>query len=225
MIGFVKGFIDWWGEIFTGLVTTAKGMRVTGKLLLNHGKRGDKEGNNFTGRHFYHGTLNERILMYPPETEEDKKLYESLFPDRFRGDLFNDVDLCIGCFNCQKICPVDCFWIEIEPTVTNKKRISRFDIDLGRCIYCHLCVEACPEDKTEKRTSLIMTHDFEYSTYEYIDQVRSFGEGFYTKGELQAVLSEKERVKQEKAAERKREAEAKKAAAAKAEKPADEPKV
>jgi len=77
-------------------------------------------------------------------------------PDRFRGFLRVNPEICIACDLCMKACPIDC--IRIESTKIDKTTIQgkdgkavnkvkhpvRFDIHLGKCMYCGLCVEPCP---------------------------------------------------------------------------------
>ena len=85
---------------------------------------------------------------------------------RFRGEEFSWYEQrCTGCASCAKYCPLGI--IEI---VTNrsgdavqegeKYGIEVFDIDIGRCMFCGLCVEACPYD------ALHMGSGFEEGTYE-----------------------------------------------------------
>ena len=54
-------------------------------------------------------------------------------PERFRGRPALDPERCVeGCRACVEVCPTDA--IAIDP----------LRIDLGRCIFCPGCTEACP---------------------------------------------------------------------------------
>ncbi len=50
------------------------------------------------------------------------------------------VDSCIGCGNCQRVCPMDIRKVHLEK---EKENVLTPD-----CIECFKCVEACPQDKT-----------------------------------------------------------------------------
>jgi NADH-quinone oxidoreductase subunit I len=77
-----------------------------------------------------------------------------------RSRLHVDIDDCIACMQCERVCPVDCIKIDfIKPPKddgfdcgmtsndTQKKMIvSRFTIDMSECMYCNLCVNPCPEE-------------------------------------------------------------------------------
>ena len=88
-------------------------------------------------------------------------------PDNGRYRLHNEIDDCIVCDKCAKICPVDC--IEIEPIRATEeigktsdgtpKRIyaARFDIDMAKCCFCGLCTTVCPTE------CLTMTKVFDFS--------------------------------------------------------------
>jgi NADH-quinone oxidoreductase subunit I len=55
---------------------------------------------------------------------------------------------CVACMLCETICPASCIRIiaEESPDISIEKRAKSFEIDLGVCVYCGYCVEACPED-------------------------------------------------------------------------------
>ena len=83
--------------------------------------------------------------------------YESIpVPDVGRYRLHNEIDDCIVCDLCAKICPVNCIEIDaIKATedigITSdgtKKRLyaATFNIDLAKCCYCGLCTAVCPTD-------------------------------------------------------------------------------
>lgn len=126
--------LAWVSDICSAVQTFFTGMATTGRFLVEN-VRGSGGATSIT-------------RQYPEQPAE-------VVGDRQRGHLFNDADRCIVCHACDRVCPVDCFKMEMERTEDNKPRCSRFDIDLSKCIYCGLCVRACPTD------SLSMTQAFE----------------------------------------------------------------
>src|ERR1041385_5784777 len=92
-------------------------------------------------------------------------------PERARNRLYVNMDDCIGCFQCDMACPVNCFKIEtvkalptddLGLTSTGQKKrlwVTEFDIDIAKCCYCGLCVYPCPTE------CIKMTDVYEFSEF------------------------------------------------------------
>ncbi len=74
---------------------------------------------------------------------------------------------CTGCMVCVRACPTQCMSAQMtdnpkfsEETSRRRKIIETFEINLGRCILCGICVDVCNFDAIE------MSHEHELSKYE-----------------------------------------------------------
>jgi NADH-quinone oxidoreductase subunit I len=71
---------------------------------------------------------------------------------RFRGRMVHKRDeagrlKCTACLACQKACPTLAIpHIKGDDRKGREKRAAEYVWDGGRCLFCNLCVEACPFD-------------------------------------------------------------------------------
>jgi formate hydrogenlyase subunit 6/NADH:ubiquinone oxidoreductase subunit I len=111
-------------------------------------------------------------IQYPEadisSNESLSKNYKSTLmgmPENYRGVLNVDLSVCTSCGLCAKACPIECIVIENEKCdkqkltdrdgnpvfnrFTQKEALktrtsTRFDINIGKCMFCGLCTLACP---------------------------------------------------------------------------------
>ncbi len=155
-------------NIRSALVTSIAGMRLSWKYLFQARK---KRNQDIISADFFATTEGTSTLQYPHETIP--------VPDNGRYKLHNEIDDCIVCDKCAKVCPVNC--IEIVPIRSadafgetsdgTPKRIyaETFNIDMGKCMFCGLCTTVCPTE------CLTMTSEYDYSTFDIRDHLFPFG--------------------------------------------------
>lgn len=94
---------------------------------------------------------------------------QDTLPLRYRGILEVDLEICTGCLACERACPIDCIVIDApKDKQTKSMLLSRFDIDIAKCMYCGLCSEVCPTG------SIHHTTEFEGADYSLESMIRRF---------------------------------------------------
>ncbi|MGH7163408.1 MAG: NuoI/complex I 23 kDa subunit family protein [Planctomycetota bacterium] len=111
----MRSFGRWAGDVWLGLKTTLIGLTITVPYIF---------------RKPY-------TLQYPEEVPQ--------IPSTERGLHNFEIDKCIACDQCAKICPVDCIAIEAEAKGKHA-RLLKFEIDYTKCLFCALCCEPCPTE-------------------------------------------------------------------------------
>lgn len=88
---------------------------------------------------------------------------------RHRGRLVMNHDengalKCVGCTMCEKACPNGSIKITTQMVTTEdgkkKRQLDDYQYDLGDCMFCELCVNACNFD------AIKFTNDFENSVFD-----------------------------------------------------------
>jgi len=81
-------------------------------------------------------------------------------------DYTADEPYCTGCMVCIRECPTQCMSATMQDNPKNttgdsrrRKIVNEFEINLGRCILCGICVEVCNFDAIE------MSHEHELSRF------------------------------------------------------------
>ena len=107
-----------------------------------------------------------RTLARRSVTEQYPDVLPEL-PPRSRGVIALMEENCTSCMLCARECPSWCIYIdshtETAPSVGEQARersrnvLDRFAIDFSLCMYCGICIEACPFD------ALFWSPEFEYA--------------------------------------------------------------
>lgn len=175
----MKGKKSYWQNIAESTGSLLKGLRMT----LHHVRtsRTSRKPLIISDQDYFKHTEGINTIQYPYEMQP--------LPDNGRYRLHNEIDDCIVCDKCAKVCPVNC--IDIQPIKATEeigktsdgtsKRIyaATFDIDMGKCCFCGLCTTVCPTE------CLTMTKVYDFSTFD-------IGEHNYVFAEMtEAEIAEK----------------------------------
>jgi NADH-quinone oxidoreductase subunit I len=176
----------------SGISSSWKGMRLTMAHLRKSGHR--KKDQDISNVDYFEKRDGQSTTVYP---------YEQIpVPDHGRYQLHNEIEDCIVCDKCAKICPVDC--IDIEPIKSTEefgktsdgtsKRIyaATFDIDMAKCCFCGLCTTVCPTE------CLTMTPEYDFSVFDL--GKLNFGFGNMTEAEAETKRKEWEEAQAKKLA-------------------------
>jgi NADH-quinone oxidoreductase subunit I len=168
----VKGVLNGFKTAWVGLFLTLKHLFASNKQRVVESVKSD----NYFEQQNGHGT---NTIQYPSQ--------QLPVPEVGRYQLDVEIDDCIVCDLCAKICPVDCITIDsIKATEAigqtsdgSTKRIyaAKFDIDMAKCMYCGLCTIVCPTE------CIVMTNTYDKSvqeldllTYKFSDMPTEFAE-------------------------------------------------
>ncbi len=152
----------YWTNFFTAIKTLNGGIWITFRHFYKAFNPNRKplgvENKDYIGHHD-EGVF---TLQYPNESLP--------VPDNGRYRLHNEIEDCIVCDKCVKVCPVNC--IDIK-TIRSSQEIrkasdgssvrlyaSTFDIDMAKCMFCGLCTTVCPTE------CLTMTKSYDFSEFE-----------------------------------------------------------
>lgn len=146
--------------ILNGFKTGWVGMSLTLKHLFASNKR--RVVNSVKSDDYFKQLDDTNTIQYPKQ--------QLPVPEVGRYQLDVEIDDCIVCDLCAKICPVDCIDIEaIKATeaigqtsdgTTKRLYAAKFEIDMAKCMYCGLCTVVCPTE------CIIMTNQYDKSVWE-----------------------------------------------------------
>ncbi|WP_395766814.1 4Fe-4S binding protein [Aquirufa sp.] len=154
--------------IFEVIQSTRKGMALTWKHAWNARKQ--RTVHQIQDTNYFSQPDGIVTLEYPA--------LQIPTPVNGRYQLHNEMDDCIVCDKCVKVCPVDC--IDIEPIKATglighasdgspiRLYAAKFDIDMSKCCFCGLCTTVCPTE------CLTMTSEYDFSVFEVKEHNFSF---------------------------------------------------
>ncbi|PJJ84474.1 4Fe-4S dicluster domain-containing protein [Mucilaginibacter auburnensis] len=155
-------------KALNGFTTAWKGLSLTLSHLFASNRK--REVMHVSDNNYFKRMEGTNTIQYPKQALPS--------PEVGRYQLDVEIDDCIVCDLCAKICPVDCITIEqVKATELigytsdgSPKRIypAQFDIDMAKCMYCGLCTIVCPTE------CIVMTDKYDRSVFELTDLTYEF---------------------------------------------------
>jgi NADH-quinone oxidoreductase subunit I len=149
-----------YNKAINGFTTAMKGLSLTFRhLFASNAKR---KVISVSDDNYFKQLEGTNTIQYPHQ--------KLPVPEVGRYQLDVEMDDCIVCDLCAKICPVDCITIDsIKATeaigqtsdgTTKRIYAAKFDIDMAKCMYCGLCTIVCPTE------CIVMTNQYDKSVFE-----------------------------------------------------------
>jgi NADH-quinone oxidoreductase subunit I len=138
----MRSIIEYIKEVFFGVLSLLKGMRVTVRYFFSPGKI---------------------VTQKYPDNRKDLVMFE-----RFKGEVVmphneKNEHKCTGCGICEINCPNGTIEIISKSIVTEdgkkKRAIDKHIYRLGMCTFCALCVKTCPSN------ALAFSQKFEHAVF------------------------------------------------------------
>lgn len=176
------------GKLFNVFNTIGKGL----KLTLGHffAATESRQVKPISDNNYFAQRSGTTTIQYPHQ--------KLPLPEVGRYQLDVEMDDCIVCDLCAKICPVDCIEIEsIKATeaigktsdgTTKRLYAAKFDIDMAKCMYCGLCTVVCPTE------CIIMTDTYDRSTLTLNEMVYKFSDMTAADAEEKRIALEKQNI-------------------------------
>lgn len=176
-----------------GFTTAMTGLGLTLKHLF--ASKAKRKVVHMSSDNYFHQLEGTNTIQYPAQ--------KLAIPEVGRYQLDVEIDDCIVCDLCAKICPVDCITIEsiktTEPAgigqtsdgTTKRLYAAQFDIDMAKCMYCGLCTIVCPTE------CIVMTNQYDRTVFELSNLTYEFSDMSPEEAAEKRALLEKQQAEKQ----------------------------
>lgn len=153
---------SYWSNIGQVFTTLSAGLKITWKHFVDAFKYKNRGEEGVENKSYFDHQNGVSTLEYPTQSIP--------VPDNGRYRLDNEIEDCIVCDKCVKVCPVNCIEIDVIKSPTEIRKASdgssirlyagKFEIDMAKCMFCGLCTTVCPTE------CLTMTKTYDFSEFD-----------------------------------------------------------